>query len=312
MNGPRNRIVNSYVDNAFLNVSNPNSLFVTNTLFLNSHSIWNTDSGSVHVSHIHYRDNMYVFYGPDPHYGPQKYNQTSIELRGDFNAVHTSDVIVEDESHVPQGAAVGTVVRTTTRASLSQTNATVWRFNVTAMGLLFPWIDEVLYSVSTDDGVVSHIVHDYSEDPPPHPTPSPVDTPPPADTRLNYPWPPPPSGTRLLHDCTTMSNTGRATCILSPHPSNTSHSAVDDAMARTCRRHEQVTCIIRRWSLRRLGRYQARFLSWCARVSRRTRHLGHEWDRICLYSATSKQWDGGWTHYFIGLKRWDELAVNAC
>jgi hypothetical protein len=58
MDGPRNRLVNSYVDNAFLNVSNPNSLTVTNTLFLNSHSIWNVDGGYDHVQNVHYRDNM--------------------------------------------------------------------------------------------------------------------------------------------------------------------------------------------------------------------------------------------------------------
>ena len=61
MDGPRNRLVNSYVDNAFLNVSNPNSLTVTNTLFLNSHSIWNVDGGYDHVQNVHYRDNMCEF-----------------------------------------------------------------------------------------------------------------------------------------------------------------------------------------------------------------------------------------------------------
>jgi hypothetical protein len=66
---------------------------VTNTLFLNTHSIWNVDGGYEHVQHVHYRDNMYVFEGPSPEYGPQKYNQTSIELRGDFNQKHTLDIV---------------------------------------------------------------------------------------------------------------------------------------------------------------------------------------------------------------------------
>jgi hypothetical protein len=62
MDGPRNRLVNSYVDNAFLNVSNPNSLTVANTLFLNSHSIWNVNDGYNHVQNVHYRDNMCKFH----------------------------------------------------------------------------------------------------------------------------------------------------------------------------------------------------------------------------------------------------------
>eukprot|EP01043_Picozoa_sp_COSAG02_P112043 COSAG02_NODE_48225_length_335_cov_0.872881_1_plen_47_part_10 len=46
------------------------------------------DGGYEHVQHVHYNDNTYVFFGPSPEYGPQKYNQTSIELRGDFNQKH--------------------------------------------------------------------------------------------------------------------------------------------------------------------------------------------------------------------------------
>jgi hypothetical protein len=68
---------------------------VTNTLFLNTHSIWNVDGGYEHVQHVHYRDNMYVFEGPSPEYGPQKYNQTSIELRGDFNLLIVAAVALQ-------------------------------------------------------------------------------------------------------------------------------------------------------------------------------------------------------------------------
>ena len=55
-------------------------------------SIWNVDGGYEHVQHVHYNDNTYVFFGPSPEYGPQKYNQTSIELRGDFNPKHVGQL----------------------------------------------------------------------------------------------------------------------------------------------------------------------------------------------------------------------------
>jgi hypothetical protein len=107
-----------------------------------------------------------VFFGPSPEYGPQKYNQTSIELRCAggcaYNPKHVLDVVVEDEAHVPQGQQIGTVLGTRSRASMSLKNATRWEFNVSSLDLLFPWIDYVQYSLSTDGPIVGHVLRDYS------------------------------------------------------------------------------------------------------------------------------------------------------
>lgn len=156
MDGPRNRMANCYIDGGLLNVTNPNGLAVEDSLFLNTHAVWNVDGGYDNVQNIRFRDNMYCFDST-----PQKYNKTNIQLNGDFNKVHTSNIVVEDAMHLLQGSVntSGSIRSTSARDVLSLVNATQFQFNFSSV-LLFDWIDEIIYSVSTDGPIVGHVARE--------------------------------------------------------------------------------------------------------------------------------------------------------
>ena len=156
LDGPRNRISDSYMDGGYLNITNPNAITVENTLFLNTHAVWHTEASWMPIKHVRFRDNTFNFHVPGPTTG--NYNRTSIELHGPFNAAHSSDIVVEDAINTPDGQCPSCVVKATTaRKTLPLHGVARVEFDFTRE-LLFPWIDDVIYSVSLDDASNSSAV----------------------------------------------------------------------------------------------------------------------------------------------------------
>lgn len=154
IDGNRNRLSNCYIDGGLLNLTEPTGITVTDSLFLNTQAVWNLGATG-HAAHVHFRNNMY-FVMP----GPQKYSETSIQLSGNVSKAGVSDVVVEDEMHLGE---LGCVRMTTSRQTVEVNNAKSCQFNFTD-ALVFPWVDEVLYSVSTAGGVVGHVAREIEGD----------------------------------------------------------------------------------------------------------------------------------------------------
>jgi len=149
--GGPNRFIGCYMDWSVLHATDPQSLVVENTLFLNTHAVLaaSGDSWKMDAEHVRFFDNTYSFYP-----GQQHYNKTSIELSGDFKKDRVVDVVVRDATDITwqkneTGLLKSTTATKTRTLSLCSTCAgSSLRFDF-ADELLFPWIDTVLYSVST-------------------------------------------------------------------------------------------------------------------------------------------------------------------
>jgi len=126
-----NRVIGCYLDFNTLDMYDPSHTVVENTFFLGTHAVLHPLSrhdqwGDAEIDGLIMRHNTYT-------------TGTSVTLAGAFKT--TKNVIINDE--------INAAKTTRARLSLTQTNAKQWKFDFSKL-LLFPKIDQVTYSVSSD------------------------------------------------------------------------------------------------------------------------------------------------------------------
>ena len=123
-----------YLDFQPLDIYDPEGVVIESTFFLESPVRLHAVHGRLNGLFMRYNTWSNEFGGAN----------NSIELIGAF--LHPEDVDISD-SHYSLGKGVAKTTRA--RASLYQENATRWSFNFSEQ-LLFPEIDQVIYSVVSD------------------------------------------------------------------------------------------------------------------------------------------------------------------
>eukprot|EP00930_Biecheleria_cincta_P070339 TRINITY_DN5797_c0_g2_i1.p1 TRINITY_DN5797_c0_g2~~TRINITY_DN5797_c0_g2_i1.p1 ORF type:complete len:496 (-),score=73.70 TRINITY_DN5797_c0_g2_i1:41-1381(-) len=138
VNSYQTRVLGCYLDFNKLIIRNPSQTVVESTFFLSTNALLKADQ-AWSIDGLRFRGNTYATDGP------------SIELEGNFTASHSLDI--SDEI---SGGAILKLSRA--RRTLHQVNARIWAFDFSDV-LLFPTIDEIVYSFVSDDdaGFVRHV-----------------------------------------------------------------------------------------------------------------------------------------------------------
>eukprot|EP00927_Polykrikos_kofoidii_P005009 TRINITY_DN11991_c0_g1_i4.p1 TRINITY_DN11991_c0_g1~~TRINITY_DN11991_c0_g1_i4.p1 ORF type:complete len:550 (-),score=51.88 TRINITY_DN11991_c0_g1_i4:106-1755(-) len=138
-----NRILNCLVDFSYLEIVNPSFTVVADTFFLNSHTILRGSQ----IKGVTFQGNIYSSENQWGHTGI-----SNIELVGDFKqGARCDNVVVNREIQAPQYSPSWKLRTTRARLVMHKTNAKWIHFDFSSL-LLFPWIDEITYSVTFDSG----------------------------------------------------------------------------------------------------------------------------------------------------------------
>lgn len=132
----RDRIMGCYIDYTTLVLAQPSNLIVQNTFFLNGHTVlWGAG-----FSGLIFKENIYHL-GDGVHGGK---DSVVVSKERPVNRSWCRGVFIEDEINADEDWRVRS---TRARLSLTLRNRRLYTFNFSKY-LLFPWIDEVTYSVT--------------------------------------------------------------------------------------------------------------------------------------------------------------------
>jgi hypothetical protein len=138
-----NRILNCYVDYGYLEIVNPAYTVVADTFFLNAHTILRGSQ----LKGVQFRGNIYTSANQWGHPG-----NSNIELVGDFRqGARCDNVVIDDEIQATQYSPSWKLRTTRARLVKHVTDSNFITFDFSSL-LLFPWIDEITYSVTFDHG----------------------------------------------------------------------------------------------------------------------------------------------------------------
>lgn len=142
VNAPQTRILGCYLDWNRLLITDPEQTLVQSTFFLET-NLHLKASKKKWIDGLRLHDNTYV------HWSQWRKATSSVELLGTFDGG-----VVEIKDEISRGVPLRV---TQASRALRKENATRWLFDFSDV-LLFPWINEVMYSFASEgEGFVSHV-----------------------------------------------------------------------------------------------------------------------------------------------------------